>query len=91
MQADKSRKDKGTPVCDHRSRLEIIEDSLPLSHKEVDRRTSSRRHVASNNISDLTLPCHQEVHVSNAMSGVVICHFMTVDHVISYSKIYFKV
>lgn len=33
MQVDQPRESKGTPICDHNSRLYIIEDSLPISHR----------------------------------------------------------
>jgi len=36
MQANKSRKIKGTPICGHNPRLDIIEDYLSPSHEEVE-------------------------------------------------------
>lgn len=94
MQVHQPRESKGTQICNYNSRLEIMEDSLPLSHVEVDRRALSSIHTTINNKSGLTLPYQQEFHVSSVIS----CHVMSfhmphhiVDDVNYISKMYSKV
>lgn len=73
MQVGQLRERKGTLVSDHNSRLEIIEDSLPPSHAEVEIKVFLSRHSTHSSSSGLKFPHHQAFHVISVME----CHVMS--------------
>jgi len=88
-----TKESKGTLVCDHHSRFEIIEYSLSPRYVEVKRKEFLRRHSTLSISSGLTLPHHQEVHVSSVRSCNVMSGHMPhlMDNGVTYvSKIHCK-